>query len=225
VKNSGHIKVPPWHEYENSNSNVVDITHWIMNTLGSAIRLRYLDLAGLETYISQIILLIKLITTTSGLGNKTHDSSLTSSLIAIPSTSESPSNTISEPLGKSILDGQTKMYDKNGSRLKEKRFSDIVGVIKGKKHLKNYSSSGYTGFIQPHEHHGNEGYYKQVLTEKEDFILRETQCDQYYKSDQQKIHRSTIPVVTVDPHLPLNIQRWFHGSITRLEAEKRLALK
>ena len=142
VKNSGHIKVPPWHEYENSNSNVVDITHWIMNTLGSAIRLRYLDLAGLETYISQIILLIKLITTTSGLGNKTHDSSLTSSLIAIPSTSESPSNTISEPLGKSILDGQTKMYDKNGSRLKEKRFSDIVGVIKGKKHLKNYSSNG-----------------------------------------------------------------------------------
>ena len=46
------------------------------------------------------------------------------------------------------------------------------------------SNLRYTGFIQPHEHHGNEGYYKQVLTEKEDFILRETQCDQYYKSGQ-----------------------------------------
>ena len=42
-----------------------------MNTLGSAIKLRFLDLAGLETYISQIILLIKLITTTSGVKNKT----------------------------------------------------------------------------------------------------------------------------------------------------------
>ena len=46
------------------------------------------------------------------------------------------------------------------------------------------SNLRYTGFIQPHDHHGNEGYYKQVLTEKEDFILRETQCDQYYKSGQ-----------------------------------------
>ena len=46
------------------------------------------------------------------------------------------------------------------------------------------SNLRYTGFIHQHEHHGNEGYYKQVLTEKEDFILRETQCDQYYKSGQ-----------------------------------------
>ena len=61
---SSNIKVP-WQEYESSNSNVVDITQWIMNTLGSAIKLRFLDLAGLETYISQIVLLIKLITTTS----------------------------------------------------------------------------------------------------------------------------------------------------------------
>ena len=28
--------------------------------------------------------------------------------------------------------------------------------------------------------------------------------------DQQKIHRSTIPVITVDPHLPLNIQRYVY---------------
>jgi hypothetical protein len=129
------VKVP-WHEYESSNSNVVDITHWIMNTLGSAIKLRFLDLAGLETYISQIILLIKLITTTSGVKNKTHGSSVTSSLLAIPSAVSTV-----EP-NRYFIDGQTKLYDKNGIRLKEKRFSDIVGVIKGKKHLKNNFSNG-----------------------------------------------------------------------------------
>ena len=130
----GCVKVP-WHEYESSNSNVVDITHWIMNTLGSAIKLRFLDLAGLETYISQIILLIKLITTTSGVKQNNRDASLTSSLVAIPSaTSLEPS--------RNGVDRQTTVYDRTGIRLKEKRFSDIVGVIKGKKHLKNYSSNG-----------------------------------------------------------------------------------
>merc|ERR1712226_391545 len=145
----------------------------------------------------------------------------TSSLLVIPSASSSDVE-----ISKIALDGQTRINDRNGNRLKEKRFSDIVGVIKGKKHLKKYSSNGHTGFIQPHETHTkNESYYKQILTEKEDFILQETQCDYNSQLDKQKKHCNTIPVVTVDPYLPLNIQRWFHGSITRLEAEKRLALK
>ena len=130
----GHAKVP-WSECESSNSNVVDITHWIMNTLGSAIKLRFLDLAGLETYISQIILLIKLITTTSGIKNLDHDASITSSMLAIPSASSA------EP-SRNVLDRQTKVYDRNGFCLKEKRFSDIVGVIKGKKQLKNNQTNG-----------------------------------------------------------------------------------
>ena len=131
-----YVKVP-WQEYENNDSNVVDITHWIMNTLSSAMKLRFLDLAGLETYISQIILLIKLITTTSGVNNRNPDSNLTSSLLAIPSASSSDVE-----ISKIALDGQTRINDRNGNRLKEKRFSDIVGVIKGKKHLKKYSSNG-----------------------------------------------------------------------------------
>ena len=42
----------------------------------------------------------------------------------------------------------------------------------------------YTGFIQPLEPQNNnyESYYKQILTEREDVILRETQCDNYYQS-------------------------------------------
>ena len=135
-----YVKVP-WHEYENNNSNVVDITHWIMNTLNSAIRLKFLDLSGLDTYISQIILLIKLITTTSGVNNKDPDSLVTSSLLAIPS-STTASTASSAESNRYFIDGQPKFCDKNGLRLKEKRFSDIVGVIKGKKHLKNYSSNG-----------------------------------------------------------------------------------
>ena len=137
-----YVKVP-WHEYENNNSNVVDITHWIMNTLSSAIRLKFLDLSGLDTYISQIILLIKLITTTSGVNNKAHDSLVTSSLLAIPSSTAASSTSSSAESNRYFIDGQPNVCDKNGLRLKEKRFSDIVGVIKGKKHLKNYSSNGY----------------------------------------------------------------------------------
>ena len=138
----GYVKVP-WHEYENNNSNVVDITHWIMNTLNSAIRLKFLDLSGLDTYISQIILLIKLITTTSGVNNKAHDALVTSSMLAIPSASSvAPATESSQDSNRYFIDGQPNICDKNGLRLKEKRFSDIVGVIKGKKHLKNYSSNG-----------------------------------------------------------------------------------
>ena len=136
----GYVKMP-WHEYENNNSNVVDITHWIMNTLNSAIRLKFLDLSGLDTYISQIILLIKLITTTSGANNKAHDALVTSSLLAIPSSSAAMTESSSES-NRYLIDEQPNICDKNGFRLKEKRFSDIVGVIKGKKHLKNYSSNG-----------------------------------------------------------------------------------
>ena len=39
----------------------------------------------------------------------------------------------------------------------------------------------YPSFIQSHEPH-QESYYKQILTEKEDFMLRETHCDYYYQS-------------------------------------------
>ena len=93
----------------------------------------------------------------------------------------------------------------------------------------------HTSFIQPIEpQNNNESYYKQILTEREDVILRETQCDNYHQSgkkiienknkmihykvlghylfpfpisDKQKRYRNTIPIVTVDPILPLNIQR------------------
>ena len=48
-----------------------------------------------------------------------------------------------------------------------------------------YHYFSHTGFIQPlepHNNNNNESYYKQILTEREDVILRETQCDNYYQS-------------------------------------------
>ena len=84
-----------------------------------------------------------MITTTSGVNNKAHDALVTSSMLAIPSASSAaPATESSQDSNRYFIDGQPNICDKNGLRLKEKRFSDIVGVIKGKKHLKNYSSNG-----------------------------------------------------------------------------------
>ena len=46
----------------------------------------------------------------------------------------------------------------------------------------------HTSFIQPLEpQNNNESYYKQILTEREDVILRETQCDNYHQSGKKMI--------------------------------------
>ena len=125
----------PWpQECEDSDSNVVDITNWIMETLSSSVNLSFLDLAGLESYVNQIVLLIKLITPNNGF-KQNNDPSLTASLTALPSAS-SPGVRTTASRKFMVTSRQSSVASDMNSmvRVKEKRFSDIVGVIKGKKH-------------------------------------------------------------------------------------------
>ena len=62
-----------------------------------------------------------------------------------------------------------------------------------------YHYFSHTGFIQPlepHNNNNNESYYKQILTEREDVILRETQCDNYYQSGM----KVRLMLIMIDHH-------------------------